>query len=302
MDLDPHANADLTAFFMKRFPAAGDRAVIAHDARVTFREPPSADPEVAWGGLLTRAREQSALPRLAHCAARRLPTDENLQGVAAILSGRQWPPPPRRRVPVLWKQVGALSALVAIAGVAWAARGPASAEPGHDDALAVEQLEAAPAAERPAAVAAPTPAVEVEPPPAAPATDTVEPALGAAAVAPPPAAPSAPRTGSAEPPPATTGSAPATGVPSSTGSCRGPKGALVGYWYAGTTPPGKKGDQITVPRDLNVRADYPDRHNNYDRRADIRCTLGVGQSLVLTADPIAVPGGAYWVPLHAARP
>ena len=84
--------------------------------------------------------------------------------------------------------------------------------------------------------------------------------------------------------------------------CSGPKGELVGYWYAGRTSPGVKGERITVPRDLNVRADYPDRHNDYNRRAKIRCTLGVGQSLVLTADPILVPGDAYWVPLHATGP
>ena len=79
---------------------------------------------------------------------------------------------------------------------------------------------------------------------------------------------------------------------------RGPEGKLVGYWYAGRESPGQKGDKITVPRDLNVREDYPDKHNDYNRRAPIRCTLGVGKPLVLTADPIAVPGDAYWVPLH----
>ena len=326
MELDPHATADLTAFFTKRFPLPTDRASLAQAARVTYREPPSADPVAAWGGLLTRAKEQQALPRLATCAARRMPTDENLQGVSAVLNGRTWPPPATATTPPWLKQVGALTALLTIAGVAWAAQrpGPAPVE------VHAEALSAAGAAETaaPPSVGDDAPERTAQAPAAPSSTEAASAAVAPTGSAVPPSVPSEvsadPRPEAAPPPPAEpavgsaaptdadseaptrTRSAPPESPPTASstgraagGSCKGTPGSLVGYWYAGAVSPGAKGDRITVPRDLNVRADYPDRHNGYDRRTAIRCTLGVGQSLVLTGDPIAVPGGAYWVPLHA---
>ena len=305
MELDPNATTDLSEFFTKRFPKPEDREALAYAARVKFHEPDSDDPIAAWGGLVSRAREQSALPLLAKCAARRRPNDENLQGVAAVLNGQVWPPVPAPAVPAIWKQVGTLVALIGIAGVAWAASGPG------------EALDVAPTATTDALTVA---AVEHTPPPTPPPPPTVQPvdAGDAAMVADEQGAQEAPEEpvqapvegSDAAPEPAsetTPAPAPAAtpvGEPEEQVfiGCSGPVGQLVGYWYAGRASPGKKGERITVPRDLNVRADYPDHHNNYNRRAKIRCTLGVGQSLVLTADPILVPGDAYWVPLHATGP
>jgi len=317
MDLDTNANDDLTAFFTKRFPSAEDRAHLASAAHIRFREPASDNAEAAWGGLITRAREQSALPRLASCAARKRPADENLQGVAAILGGKQWPPPPRRGVPTVWKQVGALSALFAVAGVAWAARGPGS-DAAPAEAMVVEAVGSAaePVAHSNAADGASSAPTDEAPQPsasAAPHSTTAPSKGGDAGTLPDPKATSAATKQASKPrPPEQTGQAhtgssqPAASKAAAAstdadwvGNCRGQEGELVGYWYAGSASPGKKGDIITVPRDLNVRADYPDAHNNYDRRTPIRCTLGVGKKLELTADPIAVPGDAYWVPLHA---
>jgi hypothetical protein len=79
--------------------------------------------------------------------------------------------------------------------------------------------------------------------------------------------------------------------------CEGPAGEVIGYWYAGETSPGSAGASYTVDGGINVRADYPDVHNDFDARADLVCTLGHGWRLKLGRDPIAVPGGAYWVPL-----
>jgi len=305
MELDPHATSDLSEFFTKRFPAPEDREALAYAARVAFHEPESDDPIVAWGGLVTRAREQSALPLLAKCAARRRPNDENLQGVAAVLNGQVWPPVPTQTVPVGWKQVGTLAVLIGIAGVAWAASGPS-------DNTATQPTVTTDALTVAAAETAPPPA-----PPAAPSVDADD-AGDAAVVADDQGAQEEavepvvePVEGSDSAPAAAVESTPTpapAAVPTANSEeqvfigCSGPTGELVGYWYAGRTSPGKKGERITVPRDLNVRADYPDSHNDYDRRAKIRCTLGVGQSLVLTADPILVPGDAYWVPLHATGP
>ena len=317
MDLDTNANDDLTAFFTKRFPHAEDRAHLASAAHIRFREPASDNAEAAWGGLITRAREQSALPRLASCAARKRPADENLQGVAAILSGKQWPPPPRQGLPTAWKQLGALSALFAVAGVAWAARGPgadaASAEPAVVEAVgtAAEPMAQSSAADD--GSSAPIEAAHRASGSADHDPTTTSPDGGSAGTDPgpkgsvparkqasnmlPPEQTKPPHTGSSQP---AASKAAATATDADwVGNCRGQEGELVGYWYAGSASPGKKGDIITIPRDLNVRADYPDSHNNYDRRTPIRCTLGVGKKLELTADPIAVPGDAYWVPLHA---
>ncbi|HCH63793.1 MAG: hypothetical protein CL927_03395 [Deltaproteobacteria bacterium] len=321
MELDPNATSDLTAFFTKRFPAPEDRQALARAAHIAFREPELSDPDIAWGGLVTRAREQSALPRLARCAARKRPDDENLQGVAAVLSGRAWPPQRQSTSSSTWKQLGTLGVLVGVASVAWAASGPDKAS----IATTGSSVESASIAiEEPAALSTTSPQTVL---PSDAGTPSVEPA----STAPTAAASSAAEQGSDRPSGAALESTPAsTALPSDptpdpvgsdlagAGSaeriapatapeeqvfigCSGEPGELVGYWYAGRESPGSKGDLIKVPRDLNVRADYPDRHNNYDRRAKINCTLGVGQNLVLTADPIRVPGDAYWVPLHATR-
>jgi len=304
MDLDPHNSADLAAFFAKRFPHAAQRDALASEAHVRFREPPTDDPSVAWGGLLTRAQEQAALERLARCAARRMPSDENLQGVSAVLNGRAWPPAGRQSTTPTWlRQVGVMAALVVLAvGSVWMVRSEEAAELAEVRQEAPEALVAV----RPVSGTTETPrlakSVVVEPPAAttaavdgeAPAGSDAPEGVGEDA---PPTALSNAENGRSDDDSATPAT-PAAQLP----GCRGAPGELVGYWYAGRSAPGKAGDRITVPRDLNVRADYPDRHNDFDARTPIRCTLGEGAGLVLTADPIAVPGGAYWVPLHTPGP
>jgi hypothetical protein len=83
-----------------------------------------------------------------------------------------------------------------------------------------------------------------------------------------------------------------------TGRCRGSAGELIGYWYAGSSSPGSSGETITAPVTTNVRADYPDVHNDFDARATVRCILLEGQQVTLSVEPQAVPGGRYWVPLY----
>jgi len=292
MDLDPNNSADLAVFFAKRFPHTEQRSSLATEAHIRFREPPTDEANVAWGGLLTRAREQAALKRLARCAARRIPEDENLQGVSAVLNGRAWPPLSAGRSAPPWLRQAAVMAALLLIGVgsAWLVGGQ---EP-EPEVAAVE-------ANEPVALVAtqPTPSAEDAPrltksvlAPAPTDDATLEVAVA---------------DGSAEPPveeaPVEEAAAMATETATSQlPGCRGRPGELVGYWYAGRVSPGKAGDRITVPQDLNVRADYPDRHNNFDARTSVRCTLAEGAPLVLSAAPIAVPGGAYWVPLHTPGP
>ena len=72
---------------------------------------------------------------------------------------------------------------------------------------------------------------------------------------------------------------------------------LVGYYYFGADAPGTQGDLITIRRDVNVREDYPDHRNGYNKRAEVRCVLEEGDSVRLSMEPILVPGNHYWVPL-----
>lgn len=82
-----------------------------------------------------------------------------------------------------------------------------------------------------------------------------------------------------------------------TGRCTRPDGGRVGYWYAGRKPPGAPGDRVTLDGAVNVRLDYPDTHNGFDTGAHIECVLQPGDVVRLSAEPIPVAGGAWWVPL-----
>ena len=81
--------------------------------------------------------------------------------------------------------------------------------------------------------------------------------------------------------------------------CAGNSGDLVGYWYAGTKKPGKHGQRIVLDRTVNVRVDYPDVHNGFEKRSQVRCVLVEGDVVKLAKAPVRVPGDAYWVPLVA---
>jgi hypothetical protein len=73
---------------------------------------------------------------------------------------------------------------------------------------------------------------------------------------------------------------------------------FIGYWYAGEDNPGAVGQTITVEIGVNVRADYPDTHNDFDKRTKVRCILKRGDKVKLTSTPILVPGDRFWVPLY----
>ena len=73
---------------------------------------------------------------------------------------------------------------------------------------------------------------------------------------------------------------------------------FIGYWYAGADLPGRQGEIITVGLGVNVRKDYPGIHNNFDKRAKVRCILKRGDKVKLTEAPVLVPGDKFWVPLY----
>ena len=49
---------------------------------------------------------------------------------------------------------------------------------------------------------------------------------------------------------------------------------------------------------VNVRIDYPGLHNDFDKRAKVRCILKRGDKVKLTQAAILVPPDKYWVPLY----
>jgi hypothetical protein len=76
-------------------------------------------------------------------------------------------------------------------------------------------------------------------------------------------------------------------------------GELIGYWYAGATPPEVDDGWISLDNGRNVRLDYPDVHNGYNARATITCILYKNTKIPLDKPAIHVPGNKYWVPLYS---
>ena len=284
MRLDSDDLTELAGFFAKRFPAAADRRALAADAGLRPDRDPMAAPGPAWLTLLGQAHAQGRLRLLAHAVARRAPDDDNLRGVCQVLTGSAtpgtvplWDHP--RTAPALAAVAVALLGLTAVV----AFRDPAPAD--IDVVLAAAPV--APAAPTPGAEpglvaieGGATPAGASKPWKAGNPLDT--PRAAAPEATPTPAAP--PRA-----------AAPAHYE----GRCTVKGGGIVGYWYAGDAAPAQAGGLLVMPHSVNVRADYPDQHNDFDARAPLRCQLAEGDRVRLTADPIAVPGGAFWVPLHS---
>jgi len=76
-------------------------------------------------------------------------------------------------------------------------------------------------------------------------------------------------------------------------------GDLIGYWYAGDTAPLVENGWTTISRGVNVRTDFPEKHNDYNAQAPVSCVLHVDTKVPVQTDPILVAGGKYWVPLRS---
>lgn len=251
--------------------------------------PPPGDPSGLWRDRLRTARDRGSLGRLANRIAAACPDDANLQQACELLnrdgSGG------RNAMQVLGAalSVGAAVGFVGAGlGVAtlyglWSMNGPQPIEPAAD-----LQPQARVVAE-PTAIPDP---YENLPDPQEQARvedgteDEVEVADEAVEVAQvePAQAPVVPTVWREQNPQA---------------RCEGREGELVGYWYAGEKRPGRAGQRVVLDKTVNVRADYPARHNDFDKRSTVRCVLVEGDVVKLARSPIEVPGEAYWVPLVA---
>ena len=83
------------------------------------------------------------------------------------------------------------------------------------------------------------------------------------------------------------------------GRCSGKRGELVGYFYANNGISAEVGQPYAMQRDVNVRADYPRKENQWSASQTVVCVLQREDVLVLSAPPFDVDGGKVWVPLHA---
>ena len=289
MDLDRRDLRELAAFFAKRFPTQEAWNRLASQTGVALPEvddTTKGPAEDAWLQVLVAAEAQTRLSRLARLAGRTDPGDENLQDVCGLLA------PPRSHAPVILGALAAAIALVSIVGIAGI--GLTVSLTGTEPAVAVATVDSG--TPRPDLVStasgvasggiAPAPS-----PPHAQKADLVSASLAAAAVDDATHAPeSTPEAPSSRP-------IPAARLANVSGRCTAGPGEVVGYWYAGSTPPGSSGQTIEMDYSVYVRADYPDTHNGYDARTAVRCALKVGDRVTLSQTRIAVPGGAFWVPL-----
>jgi len=298
MRFSPDELTELAGFFAKRFPKATDLRVIAADAGLTPERDPMASPTDAWTALLHAADTRGRMRLLAHAAARRGPDDANLLSVCQVITGTRSPGRARiwdhpRTAPAV---AGAAVALLAASTLlAFRSPGTERAETSLLEApIAGPVVAATPAGNAPTdglvAIEAPLTAA------GGPKPWKAGNPLDAARTVPT----AAPET---VPVAETRASSRRDRVPpdpaNHRGRCTLKEGGIVGYWYAGRTAPAAAGDTLVMPNSVNVRADYPDSHNGFDARTALRCTLAEGDRVRLTADPIAVPGGAFWVPLHS---
>lgn len=255
---------ELAAFFAKRFSEPSVRTMLARQAGIK-EDAETAAPDIAWERLITTAQNRRKLPKLAIVASKTDTTDQNLQAVCNLLGAR---------ARIVRNRVIGVAAAASLA----LSFGIAGFSLGTDDSNAtLAAIETVPEAPAVAEVIAPE-VVE-----AIPAIEVVEPE------------PVGPAYVTAHTPPTERESGPAW----RNGRCTYEKdGDFIGYWYAGGDLPGAQGETVEVTMGVNVRMDYPGLHNDFDKRAKVRCILKRGDKVKLTQAAILVPPDKYWVPLY----
>lgn len=274
MDLSASELRELATFFAKRLTPE-------LEPLDPTRPPRPGDPDAAWLRKLEEAQARGELPELARRIGRASRGDETLEEACRLLAQD-------RGLGVESLTLGAVIAggaavawvAITVAGLFLGAAGMAGADLSADPAVALQpqSVDRETVALQPQSVDQEAVALQ---PQSAPAADEEEPVrlaeaqVGEAQVE-EPVAPTTPQVRVAD--------------------------GCSGYWYAGGERPGQAGEEVVLSHAVNVRADYPDRHNAYDARAPVRCVLQQGERVRLTRDPILVPGGKWWVPLEGVAP
>ncbi|MCP4809834.1 MAG: hypothetical protein GY913_25450 [Proteobacteria bacterium] len=270
MDLSPEELAELGRFFLKRFPDPEERALLVAEAGVSDAD--------TWEAVVFAAAEVGKLGDLATAAVDRRPKDTNLEDLVRTLGADSVLSPKTMLIAAV-----ALS-LIVLGAAGWYGVADDRIDAKPDDPRALKLAE-------PVTAALPIEPAPVEPAPVEPVVEppverAVDPAVEPESVPEP------------MPSPPTEEEPIVPGDPSA-GRCGGPADALVGYWYAGHPFEPTSGDEYTLKFGKFVRAEYPHRDNGWRADAEVRCTLRAGDTIKLSANPILVDGGKYWVPLVA---
>ena len=262
MDLSADELEELGRFFEKRFPDADEREQLLAEAGV--------DDKGTWSATVFAAADAGTLGELAKAAVERRPKDENLAELVTTLGADS--------VLTVRAMVIAAAALglIALGAAAWYG-------------VADDKIDAKPEDPRLPKVVAQEPEPEVAPVEVAP-EDPPEPAPRAVDTE---VEPEAEPALEPEPQP----DEPVVPLDGGDGRCSGPAGALVGYWYAGHPFEPVAGDEYELKFGKFVRSEYPHRDNGWRADAEVRCTLLANDRVRISADPILVDGGKYWVPL-----
>jgi hypothetical protein len=258
---------ELAAFFAKRFSDPTIRAMLAKRAGVGAVQEDDGNGQ-GWDSLILQAQRRRKLAKLAQVAAKMDQSDQNLQAVCNLLGARA-------RTVRNRALAGGMAAVLAI-GFGF----------GGWMLGAEEAPELAQTATAPATLLAATAPAPVEAPP------VIE-------VAPEPVKVLSPREARRLARVEARKLRPPTGPAWRNGRCTYDKpGQFIGYWYAGTEVPGAPGDLVDVAISVNVRKDYPNGKNGFNKQAPVRCILRRGDKVKLTDAAIEVGRSHYWVPLY----
>jgi hypothetical protein len=270
---------ELAEFFAKRFSEPSIRSMLANQAGL--KDHSKADTPIdAWEQLITTAQNRRKLPRLAIVASKTDQEDQNLQAVCNLLGAR---------ARIIRNRVTGVAAAAALA----LGFGMAGFSLGNDaDAQVVADLNSDIPTMAEKVVIEPSPEHVRASESTTPANEDGEAIEVAEANLPDP---NDPGYVNAHTPPEERQNGPAW----RNGRCTYENdGDFIGYWYAGAEMPGRQGETIQVNMGVNVRKDYPGRHNGFDKRAKVRCIVKRGDTIKLSAAPILVPPDKYWVPLY----
>jgi outer membrane biosynthesis protein TonB len=303
--MDRHA---LVAHLARVLPKWSDRESAARSAGLTEVQL-AGDPAGVWAHLVEEAEAQGRTEALMRAAWSLRPRDR----VLAAAAGEEGAPLLRGSSTGMW---GSLVLLMVVAGTARLMATPEAAPE-------VEPVPAATPAPPPAAL----PAEPLPPPPnplgrQAPAGEEQPPSaeeLGRLAAVPdvaraeapprPPRPPPAPAEAKvvdpkAEAKAADPKAADPKATPTTTAEARkgrkDPCNGGRGYAYVTDGRAPRMGEVWSVPRSINVRADYPRADNGWNSRADVTCVLPPGAKVQIAERPVPVEGGAVWVPVRDA--
>ena len=284
-ELDPALRSDLIQALNKRFPTLVERRAILQRTGLHWDE--SLSPK--WSTILVHfGDDPSATYAILQAAAQLRPQDQTLQTIRDLLA-----PAPALRGATIQGFSMLLGAACAIL-LFWKTEYSIESllEPQTQSVRTVERAPVKAPPKPPPAEPTPTP--DPEPEPESTSSEMEAPI-------PTPVYEVLPDQQPPTPIPEVTPPAPLTPKEDDFTRCQlSGDGELIGYWYVGNQPINPTDGWLKMSTWRNVRADYPDKHNEYNARATVRCVLSPNTKVYLKNPPIAVPGGAYWVPLYGS--